>query len=320
MICTGAMSAVANCISRARFPTGEWQQATASMGNGGNATVIAGVSQWNQTFADMIAYPINTEGQGARSCCDGMDAYGFPWCAFGRAPDVETIENEFPMIIPFSSHWPDSGGHGKFRGGCGTAQFWAAHHVPALYFMAIADNSIIQTPQPIFGGYAPPTVPGLSLKGTRVSELLASLADKVLDFESLVAGQFGELETEPFGRSTREIVGGQTVTIGLSTGGAGFGDPLERDLTSIEQDLIKGLCSAWSASEIYHVAWDADRQRIDRDASEALRHEARKARVARGVPFDEFEAQWSKRKPPEDILDLYGSWPDAEPLAPVVRP
>ena len=126
MICTGAMSSIANCISRARFPTAEWQQSTASMGNGGNATVIAGVSQWQQPFADMIAYPINTEGQGARSCCDGMDAYGFPWCAFGRAPDVETIENEFPMVIPFSQHWPDSGGHGRYRGGCGTAQFWAS--------------------------------------------------------------------------------------------------------------------------------------------------------------------------------------------------
>lgn len=320
MICTGAMSAVANCISRARYPTYEWKQATASMGNGGNATVIAGVSQWDQPFADMIAYPINTEGQGARSCCDGMDAYGFPWCAFGRAPDVESIENEFPMIIPFSSHWPDSGGHGRFRGGCGTAQFWAAHHVPSLYFMAIADNSTIQTPQPIFGGYAPPTVPGLSLKGTKVSELLSSLEDSTLDFESLVAGKFGELEAEPFGRSTRPIEGDETVTIGLSTGGAGFGDPLERDVTSIEKDLIKGLCSAWSAREIYQVVWDADKRRVDREASEALRHEARRARIARGVPFDEFEAGWSKRKPPEEILALYGSWPDAQPLAPAFRP
>jgi hypothetical protein len=76
----------------------------------------------------------------------------------------------------------------------------------------------------------------------------------------------------------------------------------------------------WSATEVYSVAWDADKQRLDREASEALRHEARKARIARGVPFDEFEAQWSKRKPPEEILSLYGSWPDAEPLEPVVRP
>jgi len=320
MICTGAMSAVANCISRARYPTYEWIQATASMGNGGNATVIAGVSQWGQQFADMIAYPINTEGQGARSCCDGMDAYGFPWCAFGRAPDVETIENEFPMIIPFSQHWPDSGGHGRFRGGCGTAQFWAAHHVPELYFMAIADNSTIQTPQPIFGGYAPPTVPGLSLSGTRIPELLASLEDRELDFEGLVAGEFGELVTEPFGRQTRPVNGGETVTVGLSTGGAGFGDPLERDPMAVEQDLVKGLCSEWSASEIYKVGWDADLRRGDLDATESLRHQARRERIARGRTDEAFEAEWSQCKPPDDILALYGSWPDGIAVTPVMRP
>jgi len=290
------------------------------MGNGGNATVIAGVSQWDLAFADMIAYPINTEGQGARSCCDGMDAYGFPWCAFGRAPDVESIENEFPMIIPFSQHWPDSGGCGRFRGGCGTAQFWAVHHVPALYFMAIADNSTIQTPQPIYGGYAPPTVPGLSLAGTRVTELLASLAAERLDFESLVNGKFGPLSTEPFGRTTRIINGGETVTIGLSTGGAGFGDPLEREPLAVERDLRNGLCSEWSAREIYGVVWDPTYRRVDVEATANLRHATRKARIARGVPYADFETEWLKRRPPEEILGLYGSWPDARPLAPAFRP
>ena len=320
MICTGAMSSVANCLSRARFATKEWGQATASMGNGGNATVIAGLSQWDQPFADMIAYPINTEGQGARSCCDGMDAYGFPWCAFGRAPDVESIENEFPMIIPFSQHWPDSGGHGRFRGGCGTAQFWAAHHVPALYFMAIADNSTIQTPQPIFGGYAPPTVPGLALKGTKISELLSKIEGGELDFASLVRGEYGELVTEPFGRATRMINADETVTIGLSTGGAGFGDPLERDYESIEKDLLAGLTSPETARNIYKVSWEPLTQRLDREKSDLLRAEARSQRLVKGVPYDEFEAGWLKKKPPEEILNIYGTWPTAEPLGPVLRP
>jgi acetophenone carboxylase len=321
MIAAGSMSAIANCISRARFATTDWRQATASMGNGGNATVIAGESQWGQQFADMIAYPINTEGQGARSCCDGMDAYGFPWCAFGRAPDVESIENEFPMVIPFSQHWPDSGGHGKYRGGCGTTQFWASHHdISQLYFMAIADNSTVQTPQPLFGGYSPPTVPGLSIKDTKVETLLKEMGDDRLDFQGLIDGKFGELIAEPFGRSTRPIAQGETVTIGLSTGGAGYGDPLERDPADVEKDLISGLVSEWSAREIYQVEWNKDKQRVDLDATEELRKAARKARLARGRPFKEFEADWSQRKPADEILTLYGTWPDAKPVAPIMRP
>ncbi len=320
MICTGAMSAIANCVSRARFPSEEWQQATASMGNGGNAPVIAGTSQWNMSFADMIAYTINTEGQGARCTCDGMDAYGFPWCAFGRAPDVESMENEFPMIVPFSQHWPDSGGHGRYRGGCGTVQFWGAHHVPLLFFMSIADNSSIQTPQPLFGGYAPPTVPGLCIKDTKISALLSTLGDKTLDFHALVRGEFGELTTEPFGRATRPIEGDKTIAVLMSTGGAGYGDPLDRDPLAVQQDLQAGLCSSWSAREIYQVAWDAARERIDPAATATLRAAARRARLARGVPFAEFEAAWLQRSPPAEILGLYGSWPDAQPLAPAFRP
>jgi N-methylhydantoinase B/oxoprolinase/acetone carboxylase alpha subunit len=320
MICTGAMSAIANCVSRARYPSEEWQQATASMGNGGNAPVIAGTSQWNMSFADMIAYTINTEGQGARCTCDGMDAYGFPWCAFGRAPDVESMENEFPMIVPFSQHWPDSGGHGKFRGGCGTVQFWGAHHVPMVFFMSIADNSSLQTPQPLFGGYAPPTVPGLCIKDTKISTMLASMEEKKLDFHALVAGEFGELTTEPFGRATRPIEGDSTIAILMSTGGAGYGDPIERDPLAVQKDLQIGLCSEWSAREIYKVVWDAQRERVDLAATERLRADARKARLARGRRYEEFEAEWLTRRPPEEILSLYGSWPDARPLAPAFRP
>ncbi len=320
MICTGAMSAIANCVSRARFPSEEWQQATASMGNGGNAPVIAGTSQWNMSFADMIAYTINTEGQGARCTCDGMDAYGFPWCAFGRAPDVESMENEFPMIVPFSQHWPDSGGHGKYRGGCGTVQFWGAHHVPVVFFMSIADNSSIQTPQPLFGGYAPPTVPGLCIKDTKISTMLATLDEKTLDFHALVRGDFGELTTEPFGRATRPIEGDKTIAVLMSTGGAGYGDPLDRDPLAVERDLHAGLCSPWSAREIYRVVWDAERERVDPVATETLRAEARRARLARGRPYADFEAEWLTRSPPAEILGLYGSWPDAQPLAPAFRP
>ena len=105
MIATGVMSAVHDCVAKAMFSTGDWKQAGASQGNGGNALVLAGLSQWGMPFADMLAYSINTEGQGARPTMDGMDAFGFPWCVFGRAPDTELVENEFPLLVPLSNHW-----------------------------------------------------------------------------------------------------------------------------------------------------------------------------------------------------------------------
>lgn len=320
MAASGAMSAIANCISRARYGSADWRQVAASQGNGGNASVLAGVSQWGAFFADMIAYPINTEGQGARATADGMDAYGFPWCAFGRAPDVESMENEFPMLIPMSSHWKDSGGVGKHRGGVGTAQLWVAHHQPMVFAMAIADNSVVQTPQPLFGGYSQPTVPGVVLEGVNVTEALATADSGTLTLDALLAGEFGGTPvSHTYGSAIHPVSGGETIIIGLSTGGTGYGDPLDRDLDAVDADLIRELISRDSAENLYGVALDRN-GRVDHEASEARRSELRHARIARGVPYAEFEKEWSTRKPDDSILGLFGSWPDGAVVTPVMRP
>jgi N-methylhydantoinase B/oxoprolinase/acetone carboxylase alpha subunit len=321
MAATGAMSAVANCVSRARYGSEEWEQVAASQGNGGNAVVIAGVSQWGANFADMIAYPINTEGQGARATGDGMDAYGFPWCAFGRAPDVESMENEFPLLIPLSSHWKDSGGHGKFRGGVGTAQLWVTHQVPMLFQMAIADNSSIQTPQPLFGGYAQPTVPGIMLDGINVTEALGAAESGTLTLEALLAGKFGgTVRSSTYGSGIHPVMDGQSILVALSTGGTGYGDPLDREPAAVVVDVVKELVSHTVARDVYGVVVDPLTNRLDEEGTAAAREALLDARRRRGVPYDEFVTAWSKRKPDDAILTHFGSWPDGDVVAPIMRP
>lgn len=321
MASTGAMSAVANCIGRARFGSDEWTQVAASQGNGGNAIVIAGMSQWGASFADMIAYPINTEGQGARATGDGMNAYGFPWCAFGRAPDVESMENEFPLLIPFSSHWRDSGGHGKHRGGVGTAQLWVTHHVPFLVQMAIADNANIQTPQPLFGGYSQPTVPGIVLDGVNVTEALAAAASGTLTLEELVTGGLGgKVVSTPYGSAIHPVENGQSIIIGFSTGGTGYGDPLDRDPAAVVADVTKRLVSHTVAKDVYGVVVDPSTNRLDAETTEQIRQQYRDQRLQRGVAYDEFVEAWEQRKPDDELLTHFGSWPDGAVVEPLMRP
>jgi N-methylhydantoinase B/oxoprolinase/acetone carboxylase alpha subunit len=322
MISTGVMSAVHNTCAKAMFSTGLWKQCGASMGNGGNALVLAGLNQWGSPFADMLAYSINTEGQGARPTEDGMDAFGFPWCVFGRAPNTEQVENEFPLLVPLSNHWKDSCGHGKYRGGVGTVQLWVAHHVPSVYMMAIADNTKLQTPQPLFGGYAPCTVPGIGIRNANVKQLMAEGSEALdLDVQELLTRRpiDGQYEVEFQGRSVRPYNDGDIVTFAFSCGGTGYGDPIDRDPKSVEQDLVKGVISPQAARHVYKVVWDADQQRVDLDATAKLRAEELAARKARGRSYDEFEAQWLQQKPREDILTYYGTWPDAKEIAPLIR-
>jgi acetophenone carboxylase len=322
MISTGVMSAVHNSCAKAMFSTGLWKQAGASMGNGGNALVLAGQNQWGSFFADMLAYSINTEGQGARPTEDGMDAFGFPWCVFGRAPNTELVENEFPLLVPLSNHWKDSCGHGKYRGGVGTAQMWVAHHVPAVYMMAIADNTKLQTPQPLFGGYAPCTVPGIGIREANVKELMANGDSRLtLDVQSLLTEKpiEGNYEVEFQGRSVRAYNNGDVATFAFSCGGTGYGDVLDRDPKAVEADLVKGVISEAAAKSVYKVVWDRDARRVDLDATATLRAEELAARKKRGRPYAEFEAEWSKQKPRDEILTYYGSWPDAKVVTPLLR-
>ncbi|WP_309639225.1 hydantoinase B/oxoprolinase family protein [Methylibium sp.] len=322
MISTGVMSAVHNAVAKAMFSTGLWKQAGASMGNGGNALVLAGQNQWGAHFADMLAYSINTEGQGARPTEDGMDAFGFPWCVFGRAPNTETVENEFPLLVPLSNHWRDSCGHGKYRGGVGTAQMWVAHHVPALYMMAIADNTKLQTPQPLFGGYAPCTVPGIGIRNSNVKQLMSEGdASLELDVQELLTRRAigGDYEVEFQGRSVRPYNNGDVATFAFSCGGTGYGDVLDRDPKAVEVDLLKGVLSEQAAEFVYKVVWDAGMRRVDLEATAALRAKELVARKQRGKRYEDFEPEWLKQKPREDILTYYGSWPDAKIVNPLLR-
>jgi acetophenone carboxylase len=322
MVCTGVMSACANAFAKMMFATEEWDRVAASASNAGNAMVIAGLSQWGLPFADMIAYSINTEGMGGRPTAKGMNSFGFPWCPFGRAPDVELMENEFPIIVPISQHWMDSAGSGKYRGGSGSVQMWVAHQTPMIFFMAIADNSKIQTPQPLFGGYAPATVPGISIRAPGLMQKLRDDPASVeLNFRTIIENQAidGEWQVEFMGRSARPYSEGDVVSFGFSAGGAGYGDPLEADPAGVLQDLQDGLISAWTAANIYKVAYNPLSFKIDQEETARLRADERKARLARGRPYAEFEAEWSRRRPAEELLQAFGSWPDGAPAAPPMR-
>jgi N-methylhydantoinase B/oxoprolinase/acetone carboxylase alpha subunit len=321
MVCTGVMSACANAFAKMMFASQEHDRVAASASNAGNAVVIAGQTQWGLPFADMVAYSINTEGMGGRPQSAGMNAFGFPWCPFGRAPDVELMENEFPILIPLSQHWTDSAGAGKHRGGVGTVQPWVAHQAPMVLLMCIADNSKLQTPQPLFGGYAPCTVPGIGIRAPGLMEALKAGDPIDLDFRTIIEQRSigGQWEVEFMGRSIRPYDEGDVMAFCFSAGGAGYGDPLEADPEEVARDFAGGLISAWTMREIYKVAYDEAEQVVLAEETEQLRTDERAARETRDTDRETSEASWSQLSPPEDLLVWFGSWPDGVATAPVMR-
>jgi N-methylhydantoinase B/oxoprolinase/acetone carboxylase alpha subunit len=91
--------------------------------------------------------------------------------------------------------------------------------------------------------------------------------------------------------------------------GGGCGDVLERDPELVMKDIAEDLMSAAVAQSVYHVVFDEATLTLDRAATDAARAAERKARIARGKPFDEFCAAWVTPEPPEHI-PYFGSWDD----------
>ena len=316
-------NATHNAFAKMMFSSAAlWNQIAAAPGSQHTSQICAGLSQWNLAVSDVLSFSLNTQGQGARSSKDGMDAYGFAWCAFGRAPDSEQVESELPVTVTLSQHWKDSSGHGLHRGGSGGVQHWMIHKIPELVSMCMGNGSKVPLGQPLFGGYASSPIPGISI---RKADLLKQMADAnpalTLDFRAILEDHTiqGNWTMELVARTPKVYDEGDLL-FGFSGGGPGYGDPLERDPEELLEDLKKNIISDWTAQNIYHIAYDPARHKLDPEKTKQLRDEERQARLARGKTFDEFEKAWTKKPPPKEILQYYGPWPDAKSTGPIFRP
>jgi N-methylhydantoinase B/oxoprolinase/acetone carboxylase alpha subunit len=298
-----------------------WRQVAAAPGSQHTSQICAGLSQWKLAVSDVLSFALNTMGQGGRAASDGMDSYGFAWCAFGRAPDSEQVESELPITVTLSQHWRDSCGPGLHRGGSGGVQHWMVHKVPEVVSMCMGNGSKVALGQPLFGGYASSPIPGVSIrKADLLKQMAAGDPQLTLDNRDVLerTSIHGDWNFELVARTPKVYEEGDLL-FGFSGGGPGYGDPLERDPDEVLEDLRKQIISDWTAENIYRISYDRERRKLDAEKTKQQRDEERRARLARGKSFEEFQKEWSKKSPPKEILQWYGSWPDAKPLGPVVR-
>ena len=66
----------------------------------------------------------------------------------------------------------------------------------------------------------------------------------------------------------------------MSSGGGGFGDPLNRDTEKVRHDVREGYVTLEKAREIYGVVikTDSELYSVDAEATAALRRELKKSR------------------------------------------
>jgi N-methylhydantoinase B len=200
-------------------------------------------------------------GSGGRWYADGEDTIHV--VPDSRNLPAEFTESRFPLRVERLGLAVDSGGPGQFRGGLGYEK-----HIRVLrdgFFMSIADRSILSC-WGVRGGLAGrPFQVTLDPDGPNERE-----ADALADAEPVRAGEIIRIRT---------------------TGGGGWGDPLERETEQVLADVRDGKVSLQGARDDYGVVVTGsdDQLRVEEAGTAALRNEMRAAREARWpegrIPF-----------------------------------
>jgi N-methylhydantoinase B len=214
-----------------------------SGGSGSAALVLGG--QDSQTNRAFVHYEIFSGGTGARSGKDGVSATAFHLSNCKTAP-IEIIESEFPARVERFEMIPDSGGAGEWRGGLGFVRDYRILAADVRFSMRTDKHAVepFGSDRGLAGG-----------KG-------ACIVNPETDNEQRLPSRFGDhrLRANDLVRVERP-------------GGGGLGDPLQRPIEAVLEDVRQGYVSAARARAHYGVAVhcsDAGPE-IDKAATRILR-------------------------------------------------
>jgi len=308
-------------MSKMMFDSPQRELVAAPIGNTGGGFLGAGVNQWGVPVSDMLAFGLNTEGHGARSDMDGVDAFGFSHCPSGRAPDLEDTENEFQFLHLLARLNKDSCGFGKFRGGSGTEIVYVVNYVDWALYNSAMKGSKVRNCIGLFGGYPPGTLPGIEVNHTNLWEKMQR-GDKDLPVNAiqLISDRTiqGDYKIGSMNKETHVIANGDLLCI-FNGGGGGYGDVLDRDPDMVMNDLRREIISHQTAAAVYHIACNQETLEVDYPKTNELRQKEREDRKARGLKWEDFEKEWSQLSPAEEAMDYYGSWPDGKKISETIR-
>ncbi len=320
VLATILKSAVYLCFAKMTYDSPQWESVVAPTASGCGMNV-SGIDQHGVRFADLLTYPLNALGQGARVDMDGIDSYGFVFTPHARGPDLDSTEGERPLIHLFQKHLKDSCGFGKYRSGVGPISVYAVHGVPQMAYNMTAKETRIHGSPGIFGGYPANAKFGVEIRNSDLwQKMERGDRDIPSDYRELLTKRAikGDYLFEPNIRPTRPVKEGDLWVL-MHGGTGGCGDVLERDPELVMQDIRNEITSHWTAQNVYKVVYDPDTLEVDYPKTEELRQREREDRIKRGRKFKTFQREWLKRRPPETALKYYGSWPDAKKVREIVR-
>jgi N-methylhydantoinase B len=192
-------------------------------------------------------------GSGGRYYADGSDAIHI--VPDSRNQPAEFTETRFPLLVEKLALRTDSGGAGKRRGGLGYEK----------HYRALVDCRTIVTADRVrLGCYG--------VNGGAAGRPFCV----TVDLEGAPRDLGGLVDGEP-------VLAGQVVRV-VTTGGGGWGDPLEREPELVAREVTEGRVSRQAARDDYGVVLrtgaPADGYDLDAAATAKLRSDLRAQRAS----------------------------------------
>lgn len=243
---TTPMETLTDAVRKA-FEAAAPERVTASWGHSSGIN-IAGINpNTGEQYVTMVLASI-ISGAGATQQMDGWHACG-PLCCFGAlsSGDIELLEYQYPIVIHKYGLAEDSGGAGRYRGGCGT--IWEVEPIGhSMTVVAFGEGRKITT---MGAGGAKDVLPERKLGRL---EIIRSNGD-IHTYR-----QNGVIEIQPGERARN-----------TNPGGGGFGQAFTRPLDEVLKDVKEGIVSIEAAKAEYGVVINPNTLIIDEDATHKLR-------------------------------------------------
>ncbi|MFW9973333.1 MAG: hypothetical protein ACFFDF_24325, partial [Candidatus Odinarchaeota archaeon] len=147
------------------------------------------------------------------------------------------------------------------------------------------------------GGYPQPTAYRLIAKNTNLKEIFDKREDYPLWDPDPANGEFerllkGDIIRRPYAQMYPISLDNYDMFHWCMSGGPGYGDPIEREIDSVKQDLNDGIYTEDKVCNIYGVIGKYNNEKeewlIDKKATEEQRKEILKERREKSMTFEEF--------------------------------
>ncbi|WP_428827436.1 hydantoinase B/oxoprolinase family protein [Azonexus sp. IMCC34842] len=291
-------------LSQSYFSRGYLEEVNAGNANTSNWLQGGGINQDGEIHA-VNSFEASSCGTGACAVKDGLNHAAAIWNPEGDMGDIEIWEMAEPLLYLGRNVKSNSGGYGKYRGGCGfetlrmvwNAQDWT------MFFMG---NGYMNSDWGMMGGYP-------SATGYRFEAHKTGLKERIAIGDSLPLG--GDLDpTAPdYERhldatavvkrdkqcmTTEDCYDNHDLYLNYLRGGPGFGDPIDREVKAIENDLNQKFLLPEFAEKVYGAVFAQDAKgvfSIDAAKTATRRAEMRQERLARALPTREWMKEERER-------------------------